>query len=242
MRNSIYSTTAGMLTSAERLNVVANNLANVNSTGFKSDQSFEQTIKFLMEGPYPGKDQPILGGAMVNMNQGVLYTTGNNLDLALQGSGFFTVQGPNNQELYTRNGSFMLNSEKELVNNEGFPVLDKFNKKIKVFGEKVQITSNGEVFVDDNYSTSLKVVDIPDRKDLEKVGNLYFTPKDNQATPAIMETPNVVTGALERSNVNLIEGIAETSLAQRTFELQRNALDMVFRDVRKMITEIPRPV
>jgi flagellar basal body rod protein FlgG len=242
MRNSIYSTAAGMLTSAERLNIVSNNLANTNTTGFKSDMSFEQTIKFLLEGPYPGKDQPILGGTTVNMNQGVLYTTGNNLDLALQGPGFFSIQGPNNKELYTRNGSFLMNAQKEIVNSEGYPLLDRFNKKITVFGEKVQITPNGEVFIDDNYSTSIKVVNIPDRNDLEKVGNLFFKMKNDKATPAILETPNIVPGALERSNVNLLEGMAEITAAQRSFDLQKNALDMVFRDVRRMITEIPRPV
>ncbi len=61
MKNSIYTTTAGMLTSVERLNTAANNLANFSTTGYKGDITFEQTLKFFAEGPYPGKDQPILG-------------------------------------------------------------------------------------------------------------------------------------------------------------------------------------
>jgi flagellar basal-body rod protein FlgF len=242
MKNSIYSTTAGMLTSAERLNVTANNLANFNTAGFKSDISFEQTIKFLEEGPYPGKDQPVLGGTSLNMQQGVIQTTGRNLDLAIQGPGFFTIQGPNNRELYTRNGAFTLNSQKELVNSEGSYVLDKFNKKITVFGEKIQITPNGDVLIDENYFTTLKIVNIPQKNDMEKVGNLFFKMKDPKNTPAIATTPDIVSGALERSNVNLLEGIAETSMAQRTFDLQRTAADLMFRNLRRSIQDLPRPV
>lgn len=242
MKNSIYTTTAGMLTSAERLNVIANNLANFNTTGFKGDLSFEQTLKFLEEGPYPGKDQPVLGGTVVNMHPGVIQHTGGALDFAIQGQGFFTIQGPDNKQYYTRNGAFMLNSNKELVNSEGYNVLDKYDKKITVFGNKMQITSAGEVIIDDNYYTTLKVVDLPNRLEVEKVGNLFFKMKDETKTPAVLNNPDIVSGSLERSNVNLLEGISDTVVAQRTFDAQRAATDLIFRNIRRSITDIPRPV
>ncbi|MGE5344178.1 MAG: flagellar hook-basal body protein [Candidatus Omnitrophota bacterium] len=242
MKNSIYSTTAGMLTSAERLNVTANNLANFNTTGFKSDLTFEQTIKFLDEGPYPGKDQPILGGTMVNPLQGVIQNTGRKLDLALDGPGFFTVQTPNNQELYTRNGSFTLNSKKELVNQDGYLILDKFNKKITVYGNKLEITPRGDIMIDDAYYTTLKIINISGRENMEKVGTMFFKTKNSQTPPTMLTEPNIVSGALEHSNVNLLEGLAETSAAQRTFDFQRTAADLIFRNLRRSITDVPRPM
>lgn len=232
----------GMMTSAERLNVASNNVANANTNGYKSDISFEQAIKFLEEGPYPGKDQPVLGGTAIDMEQGVIDTTGRALDMAFEGPGFFTIQGPDNQPMYTRNGAFNLNSQKELVTHEGMNVLDKFDRKIAIFGDKFEVTPKGDIFVDDNYYTSLKIVDFKNRDEMEKVGSTFFKAKDSTQPPAPMETPQVVSGALEKSNFNLLKGLAELSAAERSFEFQRTAADIMLRTLRRVITEIPRPI
>lgn len=241
MKCGLYSNTGGMLTSTERLNITANNLANFSTAGYKSDTSFEQTIKFLEEGPYPGKDQPVVGGTAINMAHGIPQTTGRPLDLAFQGEGFFTIQTANGQQLFTRNGAFTLNTNKELVNSDGNYVLDKFNKKISIVGEKVQITPQGEITIDGNYYTTMKIVDLPNRNDIEKVGNTFFKMKDPKKTPNLLEQPDIVSGALERSNVDLMAGITETMAAQRTFDAQRTVADLIFRNIRKTITDIPRP-
>lgn len=242
MKNSIYSTAAGMLTSVAKLEIAANNLANLNTSGYKSDIPFEQTIRFFANGPYPGKDQPILGGAAINMKNGLIKMTGRNLDLAFEGPGFFTVQGPNNQEFYTRNGAFNLNSNRELVTSDGYNILDKFNNKITLFGEKVQFTSNGDIFIDDNYYTTLKIIAPPNRDDLEKVGNNFLKVKDNAQQPELLEDPQLMTGALEKSNINLMPSIATLTRAERTFELQKTAADIVLKLLRKTISDIPKPV
>ncbi len=242
MKNCIYTTAAGMMTSAERLNVASNNVANANTNGYKSDIAFEQAIKFLQEGPYPGKDQPVLAGTAIDMEQGVIDTTGRTLDMAFEGPGFFAVQGPDNQPLYTRNGSFALNSQKELVTHEGFNVMDKFNRKIAIFGNNLEVTPKGEIFVDGNYYTSLKIVDLKNRDELEKVGGTFFKLKDSTQQPTQMENPQMISGALEKSNFNLLKGLAELSAADRTFEFQRTAADLMLRTLRRVITEIPRPI
>jgi len=242
MKNSIYSTAAGMLTTSEMLNVAANNLANVNTNGYKADIAFEQTLKFLAEGPYPGKDQPILGGTTVNTSYGIIKQTGRNLDVAFEGPGFLAVQGLNNQEMYTRNGSLNLNTQKELVTGDGYYVLDKFNRKITIFGEKLELTPAGDVFVDGNYFTSMKIVDIPNRDNLEKVGSNFFTVKDKTKAPTLMENPQIQVGALERSNVDLLAGLGTVTHVERTFELQKTAADIILRLLRRSISDIPRPV
>jgi flagellar basal-body rod protein FlgF len=242
MKNSIYSTAAGMLTTAERLITISNNLANFSTNGYKSDIPFEQTIRFLSEGPFPGKDQPVIGGTKIDMQNGLITHTGRNLDLAFEGPGFFAVQGPNNQELFTRNGALNLNSKRELVTSEGYNILDRFGNTITVFGEKIQITPQGDIFIDDNYFTSIKIVDVPNRDDLEKVGNNFLKLKDSTQQAQVMENPQLLVGALEKSNVNVLEGITELIRIQRSFELQRTTSDVMLKSLRKVITDIPRPI
>ena len=242
MKNSIYTTTAGMLTSAERLNVAANNLANVSTNGYKEDIPFEQTIRFYTEGPFPGKDQPVLAGTVANMEQGVVKHTGQELDLAFQGTGYFSVQGPNNETYYTRDGAFTLNSNKELVTQGGLNVLDKFDRKITVVGDKLNFTPSGDVYVDDNYYTTLKIIDSPNRDDIEKVGVNFIKIKDSAQQPTQMENPSLTVGALEKSNVNTMNGMAEMIQTQRTFDLQKTAADIMLKIVRKSITELAKPI
>jgi flagellar basal body rod protein FlgG len=242
MKNSIYTTAAGMLTTAERLNVIANNLANFSTNGYKGDIPFEQTLKFFAEGPYPGKEQPILGGNVLNLQQGIIRSTGRDLDMAIEGPGFFTIKGPNNEILYTRNGAFNLNSKRELVTAEGYQVLDKSDKEITLFGQEFQFTPNGDVIIDGNYYATLKIIDSPDRKDLEKVGNNFFKLKDNTRTPDELENPSIHVGSLERSNVNLLKGLAVIADTQRTFQLQNNTADLILKILRRVVTDIPRPI
>lgn len=242
MKNSIYSTAGGMLTTAERLNTLSNNLANFSTNGYKGDIPFEQTIKFLAEGPFPGKDQPVIAGTAINMANGLITNTGRDLDLAFEGEGFFIIQGPNNQELMTRNGAFNLNSKRELVTSEGYYVLDKFGNKITLFGEKMQFSPTGDVFIDDNYFTTLKLVNVKDRDELEKVGDTFFKMKDETKTPEEMQYPQLRPGALEKSNVDVLRGMSELIQIGRTFELQKTAADLVLKELRKVINELPKPI
>jgi flagellar basal body rod protein FlgG len=230
-----------MMTSAERLNTIANNLANFSTNGFKEDIPFEQTIRFLTEGPYPGKEQPVLGGTAMNMQYGLIRMTDRDLDLAFEGPGYFAVQGPGNNELYTRNGAFNLNSKRELVTSDGYNILDRFNNKITLFGEKVQFTPKGDIFIDDNYFTTLKTVDLPDRDVLEKVGNTFVKFKDPTQQPQVMQDPQLLVGALEKSNVNVLKGIGSLIRVQRAFELQKTAADVILKALRKSITDLPKP-
>lgn len=232
-----------MLTSAERLNVLANNIANVSTNGYKADIPFEQTLRFLQEGPYPGKDQPVLGGTTMNMQQGVVKSTGRKLDVAFEGPGFFTVQGPGNQQLYTRNGAFNLNGNRELVTSDGYNVLDRFDRKITIVAQDdFYFTPKGDIIVDGNYYTSLKIIQQPEREDFEKVGDTFYKFKDANRQPQLADDANLYVGALEKSNVNILKGIALLSRTERAFEMQKTAADVMFKAIRKVITDLPKPV
>ncbi|MCP4219486.1 MAG: flagellar hook-basal body protein [bacterium] len=241
MKNGIYSVTSGMLTSMERLNSTSNNLANFSTNGYKSDVPFEQTIRFLAEGPFPGKDQPVLGGHNINMQTGVISITDRKLDMAFQGDGFFTLQGPNNKELYTRNGAFTLNSQRELMSQDGMPVLDRAGNKITVYGDKFEFTPKGDVFIDNTYFTSLKIVKL-DKTNVEKIGQNFFKLKDESKPVEIMTNPDLALGALEKSNVNMLDGITNLIKVQRAFDLQKTAADTLMKALRKSITDVAKPV
>jgi len=243
MKSGLYSATAGMMTSLERLNIISNNLANINTSGFKSDSPFEQTVRFYQEGPHPAKDQPIIGGSLADLSNGPIRTTGRNLDLAFEGPGFFVISGPDKQNLLTRNGSFHINSEQNLVTSEGFTVLDRFNKPIKLFGDRFYFTPKGDVMVDDTYLTTLKIAKITDSKQLSKTGDQFFTLKEGVAMPEQQLDPNMVVGALEGSNTELIKEMAQMITTQRSFEFQQRVLETILtQSLQKTINELPRPV
>ncbi len=243
MKSGIYSATAGMLTQLEKLNVTSNNIANIGTTGYKADIPFEQVIRFLNEGPFPGKDQPVLAGTEINTNNGSIMVTKRPLDVAIEGKGLFVIKDPANNILYTRNGSFQINSDKELVTSEGLTVLDKFDKKIVLFGKSHYFTPKGDIVVDGNYLTSLKIVDIQNRSDVEKVGNQFFKLKQGVKAPKQLTNTSLSVGALEKSNVELMTEMTNLITTQRSFEFQKKTLDTLLGQLlTKTISELPRPI
>ena len=224
MKNGLYSATAGMMTALERLNIISNNLANVNSSGFKSDSPFEQTIRFYREGPHPAKDQPVIGGSRIDLGNGPIRSTGRDLDLAFEGPGFFVVSGPNQERLLTRSGSLQINSAKTLVTSEGYPVLDQFDKPIQLTGENFYFTPKGDLMVDNTYLTTLKFAEITDPDQLTKVGDQFFRLNPGTAMPKQQQDPNLVVAALEGANTELIEEMANMITTQRAFEINSNVV------------------
>lgn len=243
MKSGLYSSAAGMMTSLERLNIIANNLANVNTSGFKADSPFEQTIRFYQEGPHPAKDQPVIGGILSDLSNGPIRKTGRNMDLAFEGSGFFTVSGPNQQPLLTRNGSFHISSDRRLVTSDGYDVLDKFDKPVRLPDDKFYFTPKGDIVSNNEYLTTLKIVDLTNNQTIDKVGDRFFTMKDGAALPAQHQDPSLVIGSLEGANTELIKEMAQMITTQRSFEFQQRVLETILtQSLQKTINELPRPV
>ena len=161
----MYSAAKGMLGYIEQNDVIANNIANVNTTGFKKsslifknlyNNMIEQTDR--MQNP-KHRQSEIVGeismGAGVQQlvhefSQGNLLKTDNPLDLAIQGDGFFKLQTPTGEIAYTRNGSFMLNNKHQLVNEEGDLVLDPLDKPIVINLNELQMRSFKDINITDN--------------------------------------------------------------------------------------------
>ncbi|KAF0219395.1 MAG: flagellar basal-body rod protein [Geobacteraceae bacterium] len=220
MNSGMYAALSGNLASMRRLDVLTNNLANANTAGFKKDrlmfESLMTNAKDLTQNVNPG-NTPVLSGDRfyTDFSQGPLRQTGNTLDLALEGDGFFVIDTPQGRA-YTRQGNFQRDGNGKLVTTDGFEVLG--SGPITIASGKVDIDPRGSVVVNGVPVATLQVVDFPKPYALQKIGNAMFVPSDPQATPQPVTNPRVTQGAIEDSNVSTIQEMAYLIETTRFFE------------------------
>jgi len=228
-----------MLAEMARTDVISNNMANVNTTAFKKDKAvfraFPEMNIHRIHDPIPaGIDRvvdprPFIGvmgtGVMLeeintDFSQGNLTTTSSPLDLAIRGEGFFQVQTPDGIR-YTRDGSFTLDNERYLVTKEGYYVLGE-NGPVQVLQDgEVIINQQGEIFVNELFVDKLSIVTFNQINQLQKQGdNLFFADVD----PTPIENPQVVQGALEGSNVNVVLEMVDLINAFRAYEANQKVI------------------
>lgn len=187
-----------------RMNVIANNLANINTAGFKRDtvhmEEFRMPVAQMTE--LRGRDKALSyvhdRAVLNNMSAGSMKQSGNELDVAINGKGWFSVNTPAG-ERFTRNGEFKLNNEGTLVTNDGFPVQGT-GGPIAFGPNETQITiaRDGTISSSEGVKGQLRVVNFNEEQNLNKEGfNLFKT--DEQPTP--VEQPNLMQGMVEGSNV-----------------------------------------
>lgn len=222
-----YSAMTGMKLKEMELEVVAHNLANVNTNGFR-----EQNLTFqsVMSKNDPGASPEDAPPMTVEPRQSINFTTGpvaqtnNYLDLALQGEGFFEVrndQGP----FYTRNGNFTLNSEGELVTMTGAKVMG-VDGVIKIgSGGKVEVSQTGDVVVDGEVRGRLKIVDFEDRSSLTLAGSTML----KAGAGAQSKTPQgvlVLQGKVEGSNASMIANMVKLIEISKQYQSYHKILQM----------------
>jgi len=232
MDSGLYTAYSGLRATADLLDVVANNLANVNTTGFKSDETFQMMYNRAVSeaGAGPLEDamnnSAAIGGSLSNFEPGVMKATGRELDVAIEGNGFFAVQAPGGV-YYTRNGSLHLNSDGGLVTSENLPVLGE-GGPIQIPAGRVSISAGGEIVVEGNAVDTLRVVDFADKRALEKVGDSMFRSVGQE--PVVLEPGRrtVRQGTLEQSNVNAVREMVVMIDIMRRFEaLQKTVFTLM---------------
>jgi flagellar basal-body rod protein FlgF len=206
-----------------QMEVVANNLANLNTPGFKKDGVFMRMMKETALEQAKGKGD--MAGydsrRYTDFEEGSLEETGNALDLAIQGRGFFTVQTPQGPGL-TRNGNFKLSVDGTVITPEGYPVLgDEGVLQLPDLDEASQgaiaITEEGEVMLDKKTIGRIRITDVPDQARLRKEGTSLFLPEKGMPLVVVAAGSMIVRqGYLEESNV---EGLSEMILM---VEMTRN--------------------
>ncbi len=222
MNSGMYTALSGNLASQQKLDVLTNNLANVNTTGFKRDRMvFESMLSAVKNPSQPGgtlTDAPVMSEVRfaTDYSAGPVKQTGNTFDLALDGDGFFVVNTPQGKA-YTRQGNFHLDSASRLISADGYEVLGN-GAPIAVKGGKVEIDSKGGVFVEGNRVASLDIVDFPKPYQLKKAGSALFIPEGPGGGEQPAKNAEVRQGFLEDSNVNPILEMAHLIETSRYYE------------------------
>ncbi|GMO67225.1 MAG: flagellar basal-body rod protein FlgF [Treponemataceae bacterium] len=241
-----YIGSSGMNAQQNRLDAIANNLANVDTTGYKRDVAVSKPFSELLlrrmgdDGVkhVPGGSvdyAPIVGkiGLGVETNeiftifeQGSFKQTGTPVDVALGGKGFMTIETPQG-ERYTRNGTFKLGKEGILETKEGYPVLGE-NGQIHLT-EKFIINEDGIIFTqnDMQYIDRLKTVSFDDERYLKKVGSSFYKETDYSGEPEIIEDgkrPQFLQGFIETSNVNVVNEMVQMIEVNRAYEANQKTI------------------
>ncbi|MFW0883578.1 flagellar basal-body rod protein FlgF [Candidatus Acidulodesulfobacterium sp. H_13] len=223
MDGGSYIALSGILSEEKKMSMATNNLSNVNTIGYKSSNVLfgeflsQKAVSILNSGskkPFVDKAYPITLGSYVNTSQGAVKKTGNRLDLAISGSGYFAIQTPDGIK-YTRNGVFSLNEAGELVNQNGFPVLDTDEKPIFLNkeGADVTVTRAGIINLKNStmsggiYQGKILMVNFKDSEYLSKYGDTMFSATKDSGVPVKNQDPDILQGYVEESNVNEIKSM-----------------------------------
>ncbi len=228
MSNALALSAIGMINEQQRLDVIAHNLANASTVGFKRDiavnAGFDDRLALeasnaLVGSTFVGRALGVPAVDTVpDRSSGVMRLTGNALDIAIEGDGFFEFIGPSGA-LYGRNGSLTVDADGRLVSATGMPV-GGVGGEILLTGSTPRIDSDGQVFEDDELVGQLKLVRFLDPNAVQKAGSGLYT----GGTPIATETDSHARfrqGFLEASNVPVMEEMVRLMTTTRLFEMQQ---------------------
>jgi len=238
----------GMSAQQTNLEVIANNIANINTTGFKRARAEFSDLLYQVERlqgvPERANQNIVPEGANIGLGvktaavrnvhvQGSLTNTGNKLDLALVGKGWFQIEGADGEPLYSRAGAFNTNANGELVTVDGFPVMPAIN--IPPDAVEVIVNKSGQVFARIDGQNALQelgqltLANFSNEAGLAPIGNNLFreTAASGPATLGVPGDPGFATveqGYLEASNVDPVKEITELISAQRAYEMNSKVI------------------
>lgn len=227
MSHAIYTALSGAVAQERNLETIADNLANVNTAGFKGSRLSFRSLLAAQEG-VDGQSTPHIQVEIShNQNdftQGHVVKTGNRLDVAMRGAGFFSVLTPNGERL-TRQGSFVHGGDGVLRTQNGDKVMGEAGVISAPPDRPMIINNDGSVFCDDVYIDMIKRSHVSDPNSITREGNATWKVDDPaHLTPVL--TP-LETGALEKSNVNPVTAMTQLINVQRSYEMYTRAIDTV---------------
>jgi flagellar basal-body rod protein FlgF len=234
---------SGLQSRMDAIDMLANNLANASTTGFKADREFYSTYLTaeIDTTAYPGVGPtPVVPRQWTDFAQGTIMSTGNETDFALSGPGFFRVNGPSGP-LYTRNGSFLISKQGNLITAEGYPVRLVSGQPLQVQSDSpLQISADGDVYQDGNALGQLELVNFADPSQLTKVAAAYFQTSDPNVKAVPATSAEVLQGKVETSNYAPAEAAARMVSLLRNFEMLQKAIKIGSDMNRQAIEEVAR--
>ncbi|MDD2888644.1 MAG: flagellar basal-body rod protein FlgG [Aliarcobacter sp.] len=247
MIRGLYTAATGMNSMQHQIDVTSNNIANVNTTGFKQDRAEFQDLMYESLNYTAGKTTQTtinptgidvglgvrVSGIQKNFTEGDLKLTSNTLDLAIQGKGFFQITLPSGETAYTRNGAFKLNNEGSIVNSSGYAL----NPEIVVPDNVTDLTIGKDGIVsatDPQTSTTvdlgqITVADFINPAGLTPLGDSLFMQSDAsgdvlEGNPTENQFGSIQQGMIELSNVKLVNEMVDLITAQRAYEANSKAI------------------
>ena len=248
MIRGIYTSGLGMTRETKRLDIVSNNLANASTTGFKSDGAVCGTFKKALNDVMVSGSRidvanytPDIVNTYTKFTQGSLRSTGNSTDLAISNddNAFFTVEDKNGNQLYTRDGAFIIDKDNYLVTSEGYKVLDTNGEYININDNEFGISVSGQISSNNG----------------EIIGNLLISSFDNPETlnkiggNMLEASPNSVSrefdgeiqqGYLEMSNVNTVSEMVNMIAISRAYEANQKVLQSQDEMLSKAVSDVGR--
>lgn len=213
MSNGIYAATAGAVAQSLALDATANNIANASTTGFHGDRvSFREALAAARSADLATVGA---GTTRVDSQTGAFQQTGNPLDVALEGDGYFGVQTPQGTR-YTRAGNFLIDDNRNLVTTEGFQVRGDGGAPISIPPEaqQVSIGTDGTVNADGQDVGKLELATFNPAQLSRQGGTLFAA----TGRPTTADPPKVHSGVLESSNVNVVRGVVDLVKVSRNYE------------------------
>ncbi len=242
MIRGLYISAAGLLPTDMEQEVAANNLANINTTGYKKDAvHFKRLLdeRLSLDSLHGGEsDMSNSEETLINFSQGELQPTDVKTDLAIDGDGFFAIQTPDGLR-FTRDGDFTLNEEDQLVTKSGNPVMGE-SGPIQLFKGDFEVKQNGDIFQNGAMIDRLDIVTFPKPLPLKKAGEGLFELTMPNIRPQESEDFTVRQGYLEGSNVNAISEMVKMITIDKSFQAGQKAIQAQNETLGKVINQTAR--
>ena len=226
--SGFYAACAGLKAQTQALELIANNTANINTTGFRAQQPNFSSMLASAQGELANplnrviNDFSVLKGSRTDLSGGNLEHTGTVLDIGIEGAGFFAAQTKAGI-LYTRNGNFQISPNGQLSTSAGDLVLGE-QGPIHLPGGQVSVSADGTISVDGAIAGKLRIVEFAAGSSLTSLGNSYYSAPAKAAAPAV--SSYVREGMLESSNVNPVASVVQLISVQRHAEMLEQAMSM----------------
>lgn len=242
--DAVYTLMSALKGQERQMNAVSNNLANVNTTGYKGDQvvfkefyqaSMGQDLEsdeehfahneFLSPLSRSGASFVVSDHVAPDLSRGKFAQTGGTFDLALQSEGYFEAETPHGLR-YTRDGKLLRDSKGFLINGQGDKILGQ-KGAIQILGNEVSIVPDGTVLVDGKEVDRLRIVGFPEPDRMNKLGNSYWAPASDKQKAFDIDDPQVRQGMIEKSNVETVDEMVKMIAVNRSYEASQRLLSAI---------------
>jgi len=236
----LFTGASSMVSQGDYQAVIARNLANINTAGYKKNvavfQSYISSTTNQDQSSTTTSTGSSLGTIATDFSQGMLEYTGNDLDISIKGDGFFTVQASDGSILYTRKGQFVLSRDMKIVTADGWSLLGNGGEiQLPQNAKSVTIKGNGSIVADGKEIGKIRIVKVSKLSTLESVGGCAYKLSDNAPQPEDSTDSEIANRYLEKSNVNAVDEMVNMIANMRGYQIGHKVTDSIDETLKKLI-------